>query len=385
MKKRQKILELDYMRAIAAFGIFAIHATGGFVMYSDFNSNAMKLGMFINQFFRFGTPVFMMISGFVLFYNYRTPSEFSPAKFYKKKVTYLIIPYVIWSIGYFFFKRYIYNLPIEPHWQSILIQDILLGNTFSHLYFIFLIVQFYLIFPILIRTISVEMMEKPVKVFMLTALLQARLLIYEFYFMKQTNIAAINFINSFYWKTALGWFFYFITGGIIAYNYDKFVQFVTKNIKIIIPAYIGVLILFMGEVYLDVYKNSSVMNYEKYGSIRPMNMIYGILTFTILMYLTRKLIYKDNVILKLLKSFGDYSLGVYFAHPMILEYMKKQLLVNFPNHIGYGRVSSLIIIVCAGWILTMAFCYIVACFKARWVLIGKTPKLEIKRKKLKEV
>jgi membrane-bound acyltransferase YfiQ involved in biofilm formation len=228
-------------------------------------------------------------------------------------------------------------------------------------------------------------MEKPVKVFTLTALLQASLLIYEFYFMKQTNIAAINFINSFYWKTALGWFFYFITGGIIAYNYDKFVQFVTKNIKIIIPAYIGVLILFMGEVYLDVYKNSSVMNYEKYGSIRPMNMIYGILTFTILMYLTRKLIYKDNVILKLLKSFGDYSLGVYFAHPMILEYMKKQLLVNFPNHIGYGRVSSLIIIVCAGWILTMAFCYIVACFKARWVLIGKTPKLEIKRKKLKEV
>lgn len=384
MKKRQKILELDYMRAIAAFGIYAIHATGGFVMYSEFNSNAMKLGMFINQFFRFGTPVFMMISGFVLFYNYRTPSEFDPIKFYKKKATYLIVPYTLWSVGYFFFKRYIYNLPMEINWQSILLQDILLGRAFSHLYFIFLIVQYYLFFPVLIRTISESMMRKPIKAFSITALLQAGLLIYEFYFMKPTNIAAISFINSFYWKTALGWFFYFIGGGIIAYNYDKFVQFVDKNIKIILPSYILSLILFMGEVYLDVYNNSSIASYEKYGSIRPMNMIYGIMTFTILVYLTRKLIYKDNAILKLFKSFGTYSLGVYFAHPMILEYMKKKLFVNFPNYMGYGRVSSLFIILLLGWVLTMSLCYIVSILKIRWLFIGKVPQLKLLRKELKE-
>lgn len=137
MKKRQKILELDYMRAIAAFGIYAIHATGGFVMYSEFNSNAMRLGMFINQFFRFGTPVFMMISGLVLFYNYRVPEEFDAKKFYKKKVVYLLLPYLIWSLGYFLFKTYFYHIPLEEKWISKLISDIFFGRIFSHLYFIF--------------------------------------------------------------------------------------------------------------------------------------------------------------------------------------------------------------------------------------------------------
>lgn len=384
MNKRKQILELYYMRAIAAFGIYAIHATGGFVMYSDFNSNAMKLGMFINQFFRFGTPVFMMISGFVLFYNYRTPTEFNPSKFYKKKVTYLIVPYIIWSIGYFFFKRYIYYLPLEANWHSVILNDLLLGNAFSHLYFIFLIVQFYLIFPILIRTISDHMMKRPVKVFISIALLQGAILVYEFYFVKYTGLKLLDFINSFYWKTVLGWFFYFIAGGIIAYNYDRFVEFVDKKIKFIIPAYVVSLILFMGEVYVDVYESKSLVNYEKYGSIRPMNMIYGVMSFILLVYLTRKIVLMDNMFLKLFKSFGTYSLGVYFAHPMILEYMKKQMLVYLPNYFGYGRISSLIIVLVGGWMLTMAFCYILACFNIRWMLIGKTPKLEIKRTKLKE-
>lgn len=82
LQKRQQIVELNYIRAITAFGIFAIHTTGGFVMYSEFNSLAMHFGMFINQFFTFGTPLFIMISGFVLFYNYRTPEEFNWVKFY---------------------------------------------------------------------------------------------------------------------------------------------------------------------------------------------------------------------------------------------------------------------------------------------------------------
>ena len=51
LSKRKHVLELNYIRAIAAFGIFAIHASGGFVMYSEFSSNAMKLGMVINQIF----------------------------------------------------------------------------------------------------------------------------------------------------------------------------------------------------------------------------------------------------------------------------------------------------------------------------------------------
>ena len=48
--KRERIDELVVIRAIAALGILIIHATGGFVVYSDFGSKAMLGGIFLNQF-----------------------------------------------------------------------------------------------------------------------------------------------------------------------------------------------------------------------------------------------------------------------------------------------------------------------------------------------
>jgi len=370
------------MRAIAAFGIFAIHATGGFVMYSEFNSKVMNLGMFMNLFFNSGTQVFMMISGFVLFYNYRAPEEFNPSKFYKSKAIYLIIPYVIWSVAYFLFKVVGYNMPLESNWLSTLVNNILLGGSFSHLYYIFLIVQFYMIFPLLIKYLSKIMMKKPIRVFIITALIQAVILIYEFYYVQQSNFVIINFINSIYWKSVLGWFFYFISGGLIAYHYDSFLEFINKKIIIVVIAYIISLGLFLGEVYLDVFRNNSISSYESFGSIRPLNMFYGFMTFTILILITRKIKNMDNLGVKYLKFIGTYSLGIYFVHPMILETLKMFLLRNFPNHIGYGRVSSLLLILVMGWILTLAFCYLVGILRYRWFLIGKSPQIKVTKKKL---
>lgn len=386
MKKREQIMELYYMRAISAFGIFTIHATGGFALYSQFSSKVMHLSTFLNQFFRFGTPVFMMLSGFVLFYNYRIPEEFDAKKFYKKKAVYLILPYIIWAIGYFLFKAYLYRIPVGENWFGGLIKDILLGNTFSHLYFIFLIVQFYILFPLFIKYLSNSMINKPVKTFISIFVLQAALLIYEFYFKVPTNIAIFKFIDEYYWKTAMGWFYYFLTGGIIGYHYDKFVEMVEKHIKKIGIIYILSAAFFLGEVYLNIYTNNNMSEFEKYGSIRPMNMIYGLTTFTVLVWVTRRIKDMDKSSVRLLKSFGTYSLGVYFAHPMVLEFIKQKLMANFPRWIGYGRLSSFLIIYALGWILTTGLVFLIALFEPRWLLIGRVPKLVIKNeKKLEEI
>lgn len=381
LNKRPQVLELYYVRAIAAFGIFTIHATGGFALFSEFNSNAMHLGIFLNQFFRFGTPIFMIVSGFVLFYNYRTPEEFNPTKFYKKKATFLIIPYLLWSVGYLVFTSFVYNNPIASNGFWGVVKNILLGNAFPHLYFIFLIVQFYIIFPLLIRYLSKSMINRPFKVSACIAIFQAAILIYEFYFRKPTSIGIINFINIYYWKSFLGWFFYFITGGIIAYNYEKFVEFIEKRIRLLLPVYILSLVLFLGEVYLNIYISQGRDYFERYGSIRPMNMLYGVMTFVVLIWLTRKIKDKDNSLVKLIKSFGTYSLGVYFAHPMVLEFVKISLMSYFPNHIGYSRISSAIIIIGLGWTLTICLCYFIALFKWRWLLIGKVPVLLSRKEK----
>lgn len=108
MAKGKRIQELYYIRAIAAIGILIIHATGSFAVRSDFGTRAMYLGIFLNQFFRFGSPVFMMISGLVIFYNYRSMDEFDTGRFLKKKIKFILVPYSIWSALYFLYTSYIY-------------------------------------------------------------------------------------------------------------------------------------------------------------------------------------------------------------------------------------------------------------------------------------
>ena len=145
MARRKEIKELYYIRAIAALGILIIHASGGFAVFSEFGSKSMYLGIFLNQFFRFGSPIFMMVSGLVLFYNYRSMDEFDTKRFYTKKVKFILIPYILWSIIYFLYSSYIYRIPINGERLMAFGKGLLLGEAFSHLYFIFLIFQFYII------------------------------------------------------------------------------------------------------------------------------------------------------------------------------------------------------------------------------------------------
>ncbi len=151
MTKRKRIEEIDYVRAIAAMGILIIHATGGFAVHSEYGSKAMYFGIFLNQFFRFGSPIFMMLSGLVLFYNYRSIDEFDIGRYYKKKVKFILLPYIIWSSIYFLYTSYINRLSINGERLMVFIRGLLLGENFSHLYFIFLIFQFYIIVPLLMK------------------------------------------------------------------------------------------------------------------------------------------------------------------------------------------------------------------------------------------
>ncbi len=376
MTKRKQIDELYYIRAIAALGILIIHATGSFAVYSEYNSKAMYLGIFANQFFRFGSPIFMMISGLVLFYNYRSMDEFNAKAFYKKKALYILIPYIIWSIIYFGYRMYYANMHFEFSHIVLLLKDILLGSSYSHLYFIVLIFQFYLILPLLIKYLSKFMKEKPLKLFFILFILQAAILIYGRYFKDYNATGLVGIFNKYYWKSIFGWFFYFLTGGILGLHYEKINGFIQKNIKPILLIYILTTSLYLGQVYHNVFVNAGRDYYDNFGSIRPETLIYALISMPLLIWISRKMVGKFNM----LKSFGTYSLGIYFAHPLILEEIKIKLFGRYTGILGYSRISSLFFLVSLGIALTFSIVLIIAMFKYRWILLGRIPKFKIQTK-----
>lgn len=378
MKKRKQIEELYYIRAIAALGILIIHATGVFAVYSEFNSKAMYLGIFANQFFRFGSPIFMMISGLVLFYNYRSIEEFDAKKFYKKKALYILIPYIIWSAIYFGYRSYYDKIPFDLSRLILLMKEIRMGSSYPHLYFILLIFQFYLILPLLIKYLTKPMKDKPVKAFIILFFLQAIILIYGRYFRDFNATGLVGLFNKYYWKSIFGWFFYFLSGGILGLHYERIVQLIEKHIKYISLLYIITTVLYIGQVYCNIWINSSRVYYDNFGSIRPETLIYGVVTMPMLIWIARKMVGRFNV----LKTFGTYSLGIYFAHPIILEQIKINLFGSYPEVLGYSRISSLFILPSLGIIITFNLVLIISTSQYRWVLLGRIPKFKIKRKEI---
>ena len=378
MAKRERIEELFYIRAIAALGILIIHVTGSFAVSSEYGSKAMYLGIFLNQFFRFGSPVFMMVSGLVLFYNYRSIDEFDTVRFYKKKLKYIFLPYVIWSTIYFLYSHYISGIPLIGE-GKVFLRGILLGESYSHLYFIFLIFQFYILVPLILKYLIEPMKERPVKVFLIFAIIQGTILIYQYYYKNYDATGFARLFNKYYWKTVFGWSAYFMTGGLIGLHYKKVVNYIEENIRGIMLGYVIVTILYVGQVYLSIYLNQGRDYYSKFGSIRPHTMVYAFFTMAILIYITRRIAMKDNFLSRNLKDFGTYSFGVYFVHPLILGEIKIKLINAFPQTIGYSRLTSLVLITGLGIIITYLVVLFIGSTNIRWLLIGRIPKYKWKR------
>ncbi|WP_430111583.1 acyltransferase family protein [Paenibacillus sp. B1-33] len=108
---------------------------------------------FFNIFFKYGTPTFILLSSFVLFYNYGGDKlQVSVlGKFYKNRFFYVCIPYVICSLFYFAFVQV--TLYSDQSWSEaapLFVNKLLTGTTYTHLYFMYISIQFYLLFPLLL-------------------------------------------------------------------------------------------------------------------------------------------------------------------------------------------------------------------------------------------
>ncbi len=101
-------------------------------------------------------------------------------------------------------------------------------------------------------------------------------------------------------------------------------------------------------------------------------MIYALATMPILIWLTRKMVGRYNN----LKNFGTYSFGIYFPTTNIGR-DKRHLIGSFPSHIGYSRLSSLVLISGLGLAITFIFVLLVGTLNIRWLFIGKVPKYKL--------
>jgi surface polysaccharide O-acyltransferase-like enzyme len=143
-KGKNRLQSIDAMRGLSIIGVIIIHTC--YLLLYKYNGIAEIITLnSINNIFRFAIPVFLFTSGLLLknfIWQKSYIFNFYFSKFLRIGVPYIIINIILWQIGY--------NTS-APLWQMILV-----GSTAVPFYFIPILFQLYLLYPILdyIRNIS---------------------------------------------------------------------------------------------------------------------------------------------------------------------------------------------------------------------------------------
>lgn len=355
-------------RALAIIGVLIVHATSFPVSQYNSDTFTFEAYSFLNTFFRFGTPTFIFLSSFVLFYSYyhRPLTSKLIGGFYKKRLLYIILPYIIFSVVYFMYNYEYYSSVLSnSELINTFFHQLLTGSTASHLYFVFISIQFYLLFPILLYIFK----KWPGLVkyaIILGFIIQWAfvLLNHQYGFIMNKGIISLSYMS------------YYFLGIYLGVNFDKFAdffsfQFKTKHKWMTALTWLCWAVFSIGHAVLWVWTRTTGQWAE--------NLVYeafwnGHTIFSAIVLLQASFyIYKNwgvklnNILIHL----GVVSFGVYLIHLFILNVYQKYLPMPGSSLLYHLKsFGGFLIVLLLSWLI-VGF---VTRYKYSWILFGATPK-----------
>lgn len=291
--KNQHKITVDVLRIISILAVVFIHTTTRTLEISVFALQKIPFTLFLNQISRFAVPLFFMISGFVLELNYHSKENY--LTYLRKRLSRIFIPYVFWSIIYYFF---VYVHGRDPNFFSSLLR----GDASYQLYFIPALLIFYLIFPLIHWSAKII---GNVWVIIFLFLLQLTLLFRDY---------SGNHLQFFYpLAIALLNYFPFIFGFFLAKHYDFFIKFINKWKLILFLGTIGFGFLVFYEGFNGYLSTHNYLTF--YSQWRPSVLLYTIFLGGFLYWLFDRNILNSSII----KTISRLSFLVFFIHIIILE------------------------------------------------------------------
>lgn len=331
------IEELNYLRGFGVLAVIAIHTTGYFTAIKSYNTLVL-LNLWTDIFSQFAVPMFILISGFVLARNYR--SDFSLVKFYKKRIRSIIPQFLIFSLLYTLVNNWevIQNSALSTN-LSLLLNNILHANASYHLWFFSIIIQFYVLYPFIIKIYDFcKLIDK-------AELLIAFLFLIQTLWMIRIHSSSFPFIK----LNFMSFLFYF---GLGIYTCDYFDQ-LQKGQNHLTPLYFMTsLALTLGSSFFIIiglttgYRYNTIPAYFFIGA----ELIYPILriaTFLLLYNLAASLLRKKGILAKVIYRIGDYSFGIYLIHIFFNQYairVLKNNSIDYNNWVFYPTVFAVTVV-----------------------------------------
>jgi surface polysaccharide O-acyltransferase-like enzyme len=287
---------LDAARVFSIFAVVFLHVAASVVTEQDVGTPAWWYGNFYDSLVRWCVPVFVMISGALLLRNDKVESI---AVFYRKRATRVLIPLVVWTVVFLFWKGEQATFSLAGLNVASVARSIASGRPHYHLWFLFMIISLYVFTPfirILVRHAT------RTELWMLVGLLFGIAALHEL-----AGVFIDKGLSLFvYWF--LSYLPYFLCGHLIATSEKRVAS------GLLLTVFGGSVVLTAAGCYflsgakdlmhgLYFYENLSI-------TVIPMSVS--------LMWLFKQLSF-NGMSSKTFRHLSELSLGVYLIHPLFLE------------------------------------------------------------------
>jgi len=322
---RERLIEVDALRALAFIFVVVQHTIGGFsniegIPYSSYI--IMKM-MYIMA--KPAVPIFLFISALVLVYAYKDKLDLK--KYYTKRVKFIFIPYIIWSAAS------MYKLGHEERFANFFLQ-LIGGNAEYHFWYMGMVIRMFIYFPLILwaaKKIHAMNIKIRIAVFLL--------LVYLYYYISGYQGMIVQSAAALIFGTPdelevkilnislLFWYLYFMFGVYMALNY--------RYIKAKLLQYKAAVFICYG----ISYAYAVLFEIHMLPFIRPMYLMHVVMSIAAF-YLVSIMIAGKRTVFRPLKFIGDYSFAAYMAHVIVLQHYANEILLQYHtvNYLIFGIV-----------------------------------------------
>ncbi|WP_082233364.1 acyltransferase [Halobacillus massiliensis] len=303
MEKRY-FYEINFVRAVACLMVVMVHVSARFYHSID---GYTTLTNFFNQISRIGTPLFAVMSGFLL-YNSMIGKNFTLKRFIKSRMVKIISPFLVWSFIYLVYKYYMgsYSIPDWSNQEQVkdFIYMVISGKSHYHLYFISLVIQFYVLFVLIKKWLNF----KSVIFLTITSLFINYVFITNHFEAGGSYLE--NFING--RGFLLQWLYYFMLGSLFVHLWPYIHEYLSLRNNRLFVQITGLAVLAL--IVFDYHTSQQVINSNE----NLINLFAIPISFVVIISIYYSLMLISESIIKVFISLGNMSMGIFLLHPLVI-------------------------------------------------------------------
>lgn len=318
----QRIDSIEMIRGLAILGVIGIH-TGSW-MTEDPSAN-IHLFALLEIISRFSVPIFFFVSAFSLFRQYPLDQPFNAGRYYCRRFSRVLVPYVAGSILYML--HYSALTGDWSIWFPLLIYEFFFFGMASYqLYFLVILLWFYFLMPIW-RLWLRQIVKSPAVWLSLLFLGQ---IAFNYYSSYQLRPTFANFYVNLAIEYRMSWWlihylFLFLLGGVFAVRYVEAMTLLRRRRRQVQLFFL----LSMGSMLIHYYCLLLIRHYSLEQAVNTVHQLSpaGIF-YTLAACLYFLLLFEvpsSSPVQTSLKIMGRHSYGVFWIHPLLMHYFHQGL------------------------------------------------------------